>query len=61
MYAITAQAKCTLMPRSVRWRDGEHLTAGDHEVMRVARVFDLGESCGERALEDGRWIVGAQL
>src|SRR6516164_4656692 len=49
------------MPRSVRRGDGEHLTTGDHEVIRMARVLDLGKSCPERRLEHGSRVVGAQL
>jgi hypothetical protein len=49
------------MPRSTRWGDGENLATGNHEVVRVARVPDLGKSCAERGLEHGSWVVGAQL
>jgi hypothetical protein len=36
--------------RSGGWRDGEDLAAGDHEVVRVTRVLDLGEVGVERRL-----------
>ena len=57
----TAVAKRTVMPRSARWRDGEHLATGDHEIVRVAWVPDLGKSCVERGLEQGSWIAGTQF
>jgi hypothetical protein len=49
------------LPRSARWGDGEHLAARNHEVVRVARVLDLGKTCLERRLEHGSWILGAQF
>jgi len=49
------------MPHSARWGDGEYLAAGNHEVIRVARVPDLGKSCVEGGLQDGSWVIGAQL
>ncbi len=49
------------MPRSARWGDGEYLTARNHEVIRMARMLDLGKSCLEGGLEDGSRVVGAQL
>lgn len=49
------------MPRSASWRDGEHLATGNHEVVRVAWVPDLGKSRIKRGLEHGSWIVGAQF
>ena len=49
------------MPRSARWGDGKHLAAGNHEVIRMARMLYFGESCLEGGLEDGSWVVGAQL
>src|SRR5690349_10143666 len=49
------------MPRSSRWGDGEHLAAGNHEVIRVAWVVDLGKSRVERGLKHSSWVVGAQL
>src|SRR5215472_10007509 len=49
------------MPRSSRGGDGEHLAAGNHEVIRVAWVLDLGKSRVERGLEHRSWVVGAQL
>ena len=39
----------------------KHLAARNHEVIRMARVLDLGKSCLERRLEHGSWVVGAQL
>jgi len=53
--------KCTDLPRSVRWGDGEHLAAGNHEVTLVPRMLDLGKSGLERGLEHRGWVVGAQL
>ena len=41
--------------------DGEHLAAGGHEIVRVARVPDLGQACVDRALQHGAWVIGAQL
>lgn len=49
------------MPRSARWRDGEYLAARNHEVIRTARMLDLGKSCLKGGLEDGSRVVGAQL
>ena len=49
------------LPRSARWRDGEHLATGDHEIVRVAWMPDLGKSCVERGLEQGSWIAGTQF
>src|SRR5690349_21774114 len=49
------------MTRSARWGDGEHLAAGNHEVIRMARVLDFGESGLQRGLEYRGWVVGAQL
>ena len=36
------------LPRSARWGDGEHLAAGNHEVIRMARMPDFGKSGLER-------------
>src|SRR2546429_8959118 len=49
------------MPRSARRGDGEHLAARNHEVIRVARMLDLGQACLERRLEHSSRVVGAQL
>ena len=49
------------MPRSARWGDGEHLATRNHEVVRMARMLDLGKSCPEGDLEHGSRVVGAQL
>ena len=49
------------MPRSARWGDGKHLAAGNHEVIRMARVLDLGKSSLKRGLKHRSWVVGAQL
>jgi hypothetical protein len=49
------------MPRSARRGDGEHLAAGNHEVIRMARVLDFGKSGPERGLEHRGWVAGAQL
>ena len=51
----------TVMPRSARWGDGEHLAAGNHEVIRMARMPDFGKSGLERRLEHRGWVAGAQL
>src|SRR5690349_12739767 len=49
------------MTRSARGGDGEHLAAGNHEVIRMARMPDFGKSGLERRLEHRGWVVGAQL
>src|SRR5271165_6111749 len=49
------------MPRSAHWGDGEHLAAGNHEVIRMTRVLDLSKSRLERGLEYGRRVVRTQL
>ena len=49
------------LPRSARWGYCEHLAAGNHEVIRMAWVLDLGKSCLERRLEHRSGVVGAQL
>ena len=49
------------MPRSSRAGDGEHLAAGNHEVIRVAWVLDLGKSRVECGLEHRSWVGGAQF
>ena len=61
LYIAALEANCPLLPRSAHWGDGEHLAAGNHEVVRMARMLDLGKSCLEGALEHGSWVVGAQL
>ena len=53
--------RCACMPRSARWGDSENLATRNHEVVRVARVPDLGKSRVERGLEHGSRVVGAQL
>src|SRR5215470_7017511 len=49
------------MPHSFRCGDSEHLAAGNHEVIRVARMLDLCKSRVERGPEHGSWVVGAQF
>src|SRR6266581_6743818 len=49
------------MSRSARGCDGEYLASGGHEIVRMARVPDLGEARVERRLQHGGWVVGAQL
>ena len=53
--------RCACMPRSARWGDSENLATRNHEVVRLARVPDLGKSRVERGLEHGSRIVGARL
>ncbi len=50
-----------LLRRSVRRRDREHLSSRDHEIVRMARVPDFGETCVQRCPQHGRRIVGAQF
>ena len=52
----------TVLPRSVTGlRDGEHLTSWDHEVVRMAWVFDLDEACIHGGSQRRSRISGAQL
>jgi len=57
----TALQRCTVMPRSARWGHGKHLAARNHEVVRMARMPDLGKSCLEGSLEHGSRVAGTQL
>ena len=49
------------LPRSARWGDGENLAIRNHEVVRVARVPDLGKSRVERGLEHGSRVDDALM
>ena len=49
------------MARSTRKGDGEHLAAWNHEVIRMARMIDLGEPCLEGGPVHGGRVVGAKL
>src|SRR5947209_16193318 len=60
MHRCHAQ-ECALMPRSARRSDSEYLAAGNHEVVRMARVPDLGQSCPEGGLVHSSRVIGAQL
>jgi hypothetical protein len=46
---------------SAGWSDGEYLTAGSHEVVRVAGMADLGQPLVEHAAHDCGGIAGSQL
>src|SRR5215468_10891407 len=56
-----ARRELPLLPRLAGRCDGEHLASRGHEIVRVARVSDLGQACVERALQHGAWVIGAQL